>query len=135
MLSVLFKVLYLLHDLTEYLRTVLRRITVLDQADFDIKLQLVADNLIVEPVSKRRFCINDLLDLFRQGPAFIIDRDAINNLVRAIFEIILITQGHQDRCPSYIYSCLQILSCFSLIRLTKHKPIFCIVNHTTPGTC
>lgn len=47
------KVLNLLHNFSENLWAVLRRIPILYQANFDIKFKLVADILIVEPVCKR----------------------------------------------------------------------------------
>lgn len=52
MLIVFFEVLYLLHDFTEYLGTILRWITVFDQTYLDIELELIADNLIIEPIGE-----------------------------------------------------------------------------------
>lgn len=54
-LIVLLKVLNLLHDLFENFGAVLWRIAVFYKADLDLQLQLIADVLIVQPVSKRRF--------------------------------------------------------------------------------
>ena len=61
----LLDVLNLLHNFSENLGAVLRRIPILDQANFDVKFKLVANILIVEPVCKRRFCINDFFDFPR----------------------------------------------------------------------
>ena len=52
MLIVFCEVLDLLHDFTEYLGTILRWITVFDQTYLDIELELIADNLIIEPISE-----------------------------------------------------------------------------------
>ena len=60
--TILLKILYLFHYLTEYFGAILWRITVFNQANFNIKLELVTYNLIVKPVCKRRFCINNLFD-------------------------------------------------------------------------
>lgn len=51
-LIVLLKVLNLLHDLFENFGAVLWRIAVFYKADLDLQLQLIADVLIVQPVSK-----------------------------------------------------------------------------------
>ena len=59
-LIVLLKVLDLLHDLFENFGAVLWRIAVFYKADLDLQLQLIADVLIVQPVSKRRFGIHAL---------------------------------------------------------------------------
>ena len=63
----LLDVLNLLHNFSENLGAVLRRIPILDQANFDVKFKLVANILIVEPVCKRRFCINDFLRRWTKG--------------------------------------------------------------------
>ena len=72
-LIVLLKVLNLLHDLFENFGAVLWRIAVFYKADLDLQLQLIADVLIVQPVSKRRFGIDDLFDLLRQSLALVVD--------------------------------------------------------------
>ena len=54
-LPILLEILHLLHHLPEHLRAILRRITILYQANLDIKFQLITDNLVVQPVGKRRF--------------------------------------------------------------------------------
>ena len=54
-LIVLLKVLNLLHDPFENFGAVLWRIAVFYKADLDLQLQLIADVLIVQPVSKRRW--------------------------------------------------------------------------------
>ena len=63
---IFFEVFNLLHYFPENFGAVLRWIAVLNQTNFDVKLQLVADNLIVKPVGKRGFCIDNFLDLLRQ---------------------------------------------------------------------
>ena len=63
LLIVFFEVLDLFHNLTENFGAILRRIAVLNKANLDIKLQLITDNLIVQPVCKRRFGINDFFNL------------------------------------------------------------------------
>ena len=39
----------------------------------DLQLQLIADGLIVQPVSKRRFGVDNLFDLLRQSLALVVD--------------------------------------------------------------
>ena len=51
-LIVLFEILHLVHHLFENLRAVLRRITVFDKTNLNIKFQLVTDILIIEPIRK-----------------------------------------------------------------------------------
>jgi hypothetical protein len=70
---VLLKVLDLLHDLFENFGAVLWRIAVFYKADLDLQLQLIADVLIVQPVSKRRFGVDNLFDLLRQSLALVVD--------------------------------------------------------------
>ena len=72
-LIVLLKVLDLLHDLFENFGAVLWRIAVFYKADLDLQLQLIADILIVQPVSKRRFGVDNLFDLLRQSLALVVD--------------------------------------------------------------
>ena len=72
-LIVLLKVLDLLHDLFENFGAVLWRIAVFYKADLDLQLQLIADGLIVQPVSKRRFGVDNLFDLLRQSLALVVD--------------------------------------------------------------
>ncbi len=72
-LIVLLKVLNLLHDLFENFGAVLWRIAVFYKADLDLQLQLITDVLIVQPVSKRRFGVDNLFDLLRQSLALVVD--------------------------------------------------------------
>ena len=72
-LIVLLKVLDLLHDIFENFGAVLWRIAVFYKADLDLQLQLIADVLIVQPVSKRRFGVDNLFDLLRQSLALVVD--------------------------------------------------------------
>ena len=72
-LIVLLKVLDLLHDLFENFGAVLWRTAVFYKADLDLQLQLIADVLIVQPVSKRRFGVDNLFDLLRQSLALVVD--------------------------------------------------------------
>ena len=65
------------HDLFENFGDVPWRITVFYKADLDLQLQLIADVLIVQPVSKRRFGIDDLFDLLRQSLALIVDDNTV----------------------------------------------------------
>ena len=67
---VFFKIFDLLHNFLKHFRTVLRWVAILNQTYLDIKLKLIAHNLVIKPVSKRRFCINNILDLFRQSLAW-----------------------------------------------------------------
>ena len=90
-LSVIFcKIFNLFHDFSKNLRTVLRGIAILDQTDLNIKLKLVADNLVIQPIRKRRFYFNDFFHLFCQRLAFGIDRNAIDNLICPILKMILV---------------------------------------------
>lgn len=61
-LIILFEVFHLFHCFTKYLPAILRRIPILYQANLDIKFQLIQDDLVVQPVITRRFCINDFFD-------------------------------------------------------------------------
>ena len=96
-LIVLLKVLNLLHDLFENFGAVLWRIAVFYKADLDLQLQLIADVLIVQPVSKRRFGIDDLFDLLRQSLALVVDDNAINLFIGSVFKIILVPQGKENK--------------------------------------
>lgn len=95
-LIVLLKVLNLLHDLFENFGAVLWRIAVFYKADLDLQLQLIADVLIVQPVSKRRFGVDDLFDLLRQSLALVVDDNAINLFIGSVFKIILVPQGKEN---------------------------------------
>lgn len=90
---VFFKIFDLLHNFLKHFRTVLRWVAILNQTYLDIKLKLIAHNLVIKPVSKRRFCINNILDLFRQSLAFIIDSNTVNDLVLTILKIVMVAQG------------------------------------------
>ena len=95
-LIVLLKVLDLLHDLFENFGAVLWRIAVFYKADLDLQLQLIADVLIVQPVSKRRFGVDNLFDLFRQSLALVVDDNAVNLFIGSVFKIILVPQGKEN---------------------------------------
>ena len=90
LLIVIFEVLHLLHYFAENFRAILRRITIFNEADFNIKFQLISDNLIVQPVGKGRFKFNDFFNLLGQAFAFVVDRDACDNFVFAVFKIVLV---------------------------------------------
>ena len=47
------------------------------KADLDLQLQLIADVLIVQPVSKRRFGVDNLFNLLRQSLALIVDDNTV----------------------------------------------------------
>ena len=84
-LIVLLKVLDLLHDLFENFGAVLWRIAVFYKADLDLQLQLIADVLIVQPVSKRRFGVDNLFDLLRQSLALVVDDSTINLFIGSVY--------------------------------------------------
>ena len=67
------------------------------KADLDLQLQLIADVLIVQPVSKRRFGIDDLFDLLRQSLALVVDDNAVNLFIGSVFKIILVPQGKENK--------------------------------------
>lgn len=96
-LIVLLKVLDLLHDLSENFGAVLWRIAVFYKADLDLQLQLIADVLIVQPVSKRRFGIDNLFGLLRQSLALVVDDSTINLFIGSVFKIILVPQGKENK--------------------------------------
>ena len=96
-LIVLLKVLNLLHDLFENFGAVLWRIAVFYKADLDLQLQLIADVLIVQPVSKRRFGVDNLFDLLRQSLALVVDDNAVNLFIGSVFKIILVPQGKENK--------------------------------------
>lgn len=95
-LIVLLKVLDLLHDLFENFGAVLWRIAVFYKADLDLQLQLIADVLIVQPVSKRRFGVDNLFDLLRQSLALVVDDNTVNLFIGSVFKIILVPQGKEN---------------------------------------
>ena len=80
-LIILLKILHLLHYLPEYLRAILRRVAILDQTYLYIEFELIPDDLIVKPIRKRGFCVDDLLDLLGQGFAFFVYGHAINRFI------------------------------------------------------
>ena len=96
-LIVLLKVLNLLHDLFENFGAVLWRIAVFYKADLDLQLQLIADVLIVQPVSKRRFGVDNLFDLLRQSLALVVDDSTVNLFIGSVFKIILVPQGKENK--------------------------------------
>ena len=96
-LIVLLKVLDLLHDLFENFGAVLWRIAVFYKADLDLQLQLIADILIVQPVSKRRFGVDNLFDLLRQSLALVVDDNTINLFIGSVFKIIPVPQGKENK--------------------------------------
>lgn len=73
------------------------RIAVFYKADLDLQLQLIADVLIVQPVSKRRFGVDNLFDLFRQSLALVVDDSTINLFIGSVFKIILVPQGKENK--------------------------------------
>ena len=96
-LIVLLKVLDLIHDLFENFGAVLWRIAVFYKADLDLQLQLIADGLIVQPVSKRRFGVGNLFDLLRQSLALVVDDSTVNLFIGSVFKIILVPQGKENK--------------------------------------
>ena len=96
-LIVLLKVLDLLYDLFENFGAVLWRIAVFYKADLDLQLQLIADVLIVQPVRKRRFGVDNLFDLLRQSLALVVDDSTVNLFIGSVFKIILVPQGKENK--------------------------------------
>ena len=96
-LIVLLKVLDMLHDLFENFGAVLWKIAVFYKADLDLQLQLIADVLIVQPVSKRRFGVDNFFDLLRQSLALVVDDSTINLFIGSVFKIILVPQGKENK--------------------------------------
>ena len=96
-LIILLKVLDLLHDLFENFGAVLWRIAVFYKADLDLQLQLIADGLIVQPVSNRRFGVDNLFDLLRQSLALVVDDSTVNLFIGSVFKIILVPQGKENK--------------------------------------
>ena len=66
------------------------------KADLDLQRQLIADVLIVQPVSKRRFGVDNLFDLFRQSLALVVDDSTVNLFIGSVFKIILVPQGKEN---------------------------------------
>ena len=85
------------HDLFENFGDVPWRITVFYKADLDFQLQLIADVLIVQPVGKRRFGVDDLFDLLRQSLALVVDDNTINLFIGSVFKIIPVPQGKENK--------------------------------------
>ena len=73
------------------------RIAVFYKADLDLQLQLIADVLIVQPVSKRRFGVDNLFDLLRQSLALVVDDSTINLFIGSVFKIIPVPQGKENK--------------------------------------
>lgn len=67
------------------------------KADLDLQLQLIADVLIVQPVSKRRFGVDNLFDLLRQSLALVVDDSTVNLFIGSVFKIILVPQGKENK--------------------------------------
>ena len=88
---VFLEILDLLHHLTEHFWCIPWRIAVLDKANLYIQLQLFTYIIIVEPIGKGRFCINDLSNLTCKTFTLIIDNNTIHLLVFSVFEVILIS--------------------------------------------
>ena len=65
------------------------------KADLDLQLQLIADVLIVQPVSKRRFGVDNLFDLLRQSLALVVDDSTINLFIGSVFKIILVRRARR----------------------------------------
>ena len=91
-LTILFEVFDLFHYFAEHFGAVLRRITAFNKAYFYIEFKLIANNLIIKPVRKRRLGINDLFNAFGESFALIVDNNAVHVSVCTIFEIIRIAQ-------------------------------------------
>ena len=53
--------------------------------------------MIVQPVSKRRFGVDDLFDLLRQSLALVVDDNAVNLFIGSVFKIILVPQGKENK--------------------------------------
>ena len=85
------------HDLFENFGAVPRWIAVFYKTDLDLQLQLIADVLVVQPVSKRRFGVDDLFDLLRQSLALVVDDNAANLFIGSVFKIILVPQGKENK--------------------------------------
>ena len=109
-LIVLLKVLDMLHDLFENFGAVLWRIAVFYKADLDLQLQLIADVLIVQPVSKRRFGVDNLFDLLRQSLALVVDDNTVNLFIGSVFKIIPVPQGKENKDKERNFFCLTILT-------------------------
>ena len=58
----LLDVLNLLHNFSENLGAVLRWVSIFNQTNLDVKFELVAYNLVVEPICKRGLRINNFFD-------------------------------------------------------------------------
>ena len=67
------------------------------KADLDLQLQLIADVLIVQPVSKRRIGIDTLFALLRQSLALGVDDSTINLFIGSVFKIIPVPQGKENK--------------------------------------
>ena len=67
------------------------------KADLDLQLQLIADVLIVQPVSKRRFGVDNFFDLLRLSLALVVDDSTINLFIGSVFKIILVPQGKENK--------------------------------------
>ena len=67
------------------------------KADLDLQLQLIADVLIVQPVRKRRFGVDNLFDLLHQSLALVVDDSTVNLFIGSVFKIILVPQGKENK--------------------------------------
>ena len=88
---VLLEILHLLHYFTEHFWRVPWRIAILNQANLDVLFQLVTHTLVIEPIGKGRFCINDISNLASKTLTLIVDDNTILLLIFSVFEVILIS--------------------------------------------
>ena len=99
---ILLEVLHLIHYLTKYFWCILRRIAILHQTNLDVQFQLFSNPLIIQPVSKWWFRINDFLYLTSQTLAFLVDDNSIYSFILTILEVILVPQGNQNIIESLL---------------------------------
>ena len=88
---VLLEILHLLHYLAEHFWSVLWRIAMLDKTNLDVLFQLVTNALVIEPIGKGRFCINNLSNLACKTLTLIIDYNTIYLLIFSVFEVVLVS--------------------------------------------
>ena len=62
-----------------------------NKTNLDVLFQLVTNSLIIEPIGKGRFCINDISNLACKTLTLIVDNDTIYLLVFSVFEVVLVS--------------------------------------------
>ena len=89
-------ILVFFHYFAEHFWSVLRRITIINEAYFYVLFQLITNSLVIEPISKRRFGINYFTYLTCKAFALFINNNTVHFLVFTIDKVVLISERNQN---------------------------------------